>query len=428
MKAYILPSGTTISPFQDPVCESMIGNRTLAEIQERVLRRAGMEVYRISGPEAIEDDTFLLTYDDVFFTRRTMDDMVKRFKREGHSMRFGLPADSLFVKRTAALQELQTGEGDGQELALYNIYFIKAHKAPGNAAELQACLNDARPVCARFKEKIVKMPAPANIYGFSDFEHPVTSSVIIHISHWLHILWANQYSIQINWVNAVLDHKLWAIWKLVSSGVISLFAGRWSRSGYLATMLRRANRKGKNCQIHPTALVEGCQMGDNVKIGAYAIVRGCLLGDNVTIEEKAGLFFTVVGSNCFISKNSTMVFCAGYPDSDLCINGIQYSLFGRKCGMTSHVWVLDIQPVGEVQVLHKGKLCPIGTNFLGACFGHGSFAGANVFIGSGREIPNGAMLVRPPGEILRKIPPDLPPGVLAWAENGVAVPSKKKPE
>ena len=271
----------------------------------------------------------------------------------------------------------------------------------------------------------MRMPAPPRISGFPHYDHPVTSSVVMHIRHWVHLLWANQLSVQIRWVETVLDHKLWTFWKLLQSGVLSLFSGRWSRAGYLWTLFGRANRMGKNCFVHPTAKVEGCLFGDNVKVGAYALVRGAVLGDNVTIEDRANVYFSVVGSDCFISKNSTMVFCAGYPGSDLCTNGIQACLFGRGCALTSFVRVIDIKAQGEIKVMFEGRLENAGTNLLGACFGHNSFAGLDVAIQSGREIPNGAVLVKPPGEIFHKIPADLPPGEPAWVEDGAAVTKNK---
>jgi acetyltransferase-like isoleucine patch superfamily enzyme len=426
MKAYILPSGVEIHPFGDPVGDAMIGNRRLRDAQERVLRRAGLDVERISGPEDIRESDFLLTYDDVFFTRRVIDDFVRRGRQATESLRCGLPADSLLVKRTRSLQDLDTGEEGGQKLSLYRLYLIHGLQPPGAEDGLAESLSRARPVRARFKEKIFAMPAPPHISGFASYEHPLTSSVVMHIRHWVHVLWANQLSVQIEWVENVLDHKLWSMSKALSSGLSALLHGRLSKAGYLWTLMGRANRKGKNCFIHPTATVEGCLLGDNVKIGAYALVRGCLLGDDVTIEDRANVYFSVVGSKCFISKNSTMVFCAGYPDSDLCVNGIQACLFGSRCAMTSRVWVVDLRAAGQTRVMHQGRLQPVDNKLLGACFGHACFAGLDVTIGQGREIPNGAVLIRPPGDILRRIPEDLPPGVPAWSRDGTAVTAEKK--
>ncbi len=420
MKAYVLPSQVVIHPFGDPVAQSMIGNRTLAEHQEKVLAEAGLEVVRVADAGEVSEGSFLLTYDDVFFTRRVLCDLVKQARQQKQSLQCGLPADSLLVERTESLQDLGAAGDEGERLAMYRLYYLHGQEPPTDAADLQTRMDKAQPLRARFKEKILQMPAPPHIAGFVSYPHPLTSSVVIHIRHWVHLLWANQLSVQIRWVETVLDHKTWTLGKLLAGAGRALLTGRWSRAGYLWSLLGRANRKGKHCTVHPTATVEGCLLGDNVKIGAYALVRGCLIGDNVTIEDRANIYFSVVGSDCFISKNSTMVFCAGYPNSDLCVNGIQSCLFGSRCAMTSRVWVVDLKAQGQPLVMHQGKLQPIANKLLGACFGHGCFAGLDVTIGQGREIPNGTVLIRPPGDILRKIPPDHPPGVPTWSIDGRA--------
>lgn len=424
MRAYILPSSVRIHPFGDPVADSMIGNRPLGRWQEELFRRAGLEVVRIESPEQITDDRFFLTYDDVWFTRRVFDDFSRRAAGGGTTLRVGLPAESLLVKRTRSLQDLEYGEIDDERLALYRLWYVEADSPCDSEKKLSDALSRSRPYRARFREKVLRMPAPKHISGFSHYKHPVTSSIVMHLRHWVHVLWANQLSIQVAWVEQVLDHKLWAAWKAFTAGLGCLLRGRVGKAHFVTGLMGRANKFGKNCFVHPTARVEGSLLGDNVTIGAYALVRGCLIGDNVTIEDRANVYFSVVGDDCFISKNSTMVFCAGYPDSDLCVNGIQACLFGSRCALTSRVWVIDLRAAGKTRVWHEGRLQEIENELLGACFGHGCWAGLDVTIAQGREIPNGAVLIRPPHDILRRIPPDLPPGIPAWSVNGTATTDK----
>ncbi|RME21130.1 MAG: hypothetical protein D6806_15225 [Deltaproteobacteria bacterium] len=427
MKAYVLPSGVDIHPFGDPVSKSMIGNRPLHQWQDDLFRRAGLEVERIESPERISEKKFFLTYDDVWFTRRVFDDFARRAPAEGGTRRVGLPAESLLLERTRSLQDLEYGELDGERLALYRLWFVDAESPCDSEQKLADALSRARPYRARFKEKVLRMPAPKHISGFSHYEHPVTSSIVMHVRHWVHVLWANQLSIQVAWVERVLDHKLWSFCRLASAGLGCLLRGRFGSRHFVTALMGRANKFGRRCFVHPTARVEGSLLGDNVTIGAYALVRGCLIGNNVTIEDRANVYFSVVGDDCFISKNSTMVFCAGYPDSDLCVNGIQACLFGSRCALTSRVWVIDLRAAGKTRVWHEGKLQEIDNKLLGACFGHGCWAGLDVTIAQGREIPNGAVLIRPPSDILRRIPPDLPPGVPAWSVNGTAMIGEKEP-
>ena len=420
MKAYVLPSGKRIAPFGDPVSESMIGNERLADIQRRVMGEAGLEVIFVESVAEIMDRRFVLTYDDVFFTKRVFDDLMRQAKA-GAGLRCGLPAESLLVKRTRPLQKLDEAEVDGEKLALYRLYVLEGESVLGSEAELKQMMAAARPVRARFKEKVIGVPTPPNIVGYSHYEHPVTSSVVMEIGHWVHLLWANQLSIQIHWVETILGRKFWTAGKLLAAGLGGLLSGA-RVPGFKWSAAKNFNRIGRNCDIHPTARLEFCQLGDNVRVGAYALVRGSLLGDNVQIEDRANVIFSVIGHDCFISKNSTLVFCAGYPEGDLCINGIQCTLFGRKVAMTSLVRVVDIKAKGEIQVLHEGELQPVGTNFLGACFGHEVFAGLDVTVQSGRAVPNGTVLVKDPDSILRSIPETSPTRTPVMIEGGTTVP------
>lgn len=424
MKAYILPSGVRIEPFGDPVAEAMIGNRPLAALQRAVLEEAGLEVVSVAGPQEVGPEACLVTWDDVWFTRRVLVDLLRRFGGQGRALRCGLPADSLLVRRSRPLQQLDEAEVDGERLALYRLYLLEAGRA--GAAGFAERLQRARPLRARFREKVVAFPVPANIMGRGQLEHPVTSSVVMEIGHWVHLLWANQLAVQVRWIETVLDHPLWAGGKLLGTAAGGLLNGRLQPAALKWNLFGRFNRIGRGCDIHPSAKVELCQLGDGVRIGADALVRGCLIDDGATIEERACVQYSVVGRGCFISKNSVLVLSAGYPEGDLCANGTQCSLFGRKVAVTSWFRIIDVKAQGQVKVMHRGELVPTGTNFLGVCFGHGAYGGMDATVQAGRAIPNGAVLVKDPGQVMRRIPEDLPAGTPAWAEDGRAVTDRRR--
>ena len=80
-------------------------------------------------------------------------------------------------------------------------------------------------------------------------------------------------------------------------GKIGLILGFfWKvRSFSRTTILRRIGSIGKNCMIHPTAVVEACTIGDNVEIGPHAVVRACVIGDGAKIDEHCVVNLSVVG-------------------------------------------------------------------------------------------------------------------------------------
>ncbi len=424
LKAYILPSNKIIEPFMDPVGQSMIGNMSLAQHQRKVLEQTGMEPAFIKEASEIKPGPCLVTFDDVFFTRRVLRSLLAGFKAQG-SIRCGLPLGSLLVRHTKALQNLDTEKIGDEELALYRLYLVEFEKAPDSEEGLRHELKKAAPFATLFKEKIIQVQVPANIMGTAFLEHPLTSSVVMHINHWIHVLWANQLSIQIRWVETIVDHKLWTGSKAMGAAMACLLTGRWNIPALKWAMAKRLNRMGQGCDIHPTAIVEFSHIADGVRIGANALVRGCMVGSNAVIEDRACVQYSVVGRECFISKNSVLVFSAGYPQGDLCGNGTQSSLFGRKVAITSWCRIIDIKAEGDVKVEHDGSLYSTGTSFLGACWGHESYGGMDATVQAGRSVPNGAIIVKDPDQIIRTIPKDLPPGKPAWARRGVAVTEKE---
>jgi hypothetical protein len=425
MRAYLVASGRVIQPFGDPVADSMIGNLSLREHQAAVLREAGLELVRVDRPDEIPPGRHLVTRDDVYFTRRVLVSLLELARAQPGSLRAGLPAESLLVRRTAPLQDLEQAEVEGEALVLYRLGILEVERPPVALSGLDALFAAARPVRARFREKLLEVPTPKNITGSASFRHPLTSSIVLHVRHWVHVLWANQLSIQVRWVETILDHKLWSAGRLIAGalrgGLAGLARGRLEPARLKWGAFARMNVIGKGCDIHPTAHLEGVQLGDGVRVGAYTLIRGSLVGSGTSIEDRANVIFSVIGPGSFMSKNASMTLCAGYPEADLSIRGVQCCLFGRRVAMTSGARVIDMKVKGEIQVLDEGRPVSAGTNFLGACFGHGAFAGADVIVQAGRAVPNGAVLVRPPGDIFRDIPADLPPGEPAWAVDGRAV-------
>ncbi|NMB76017.1 MAG: hypothetical protein GYA21_12925 [Myxococcales bacterium] len=420
MKAYIIERQNRIAPFGDPVADSMIGNRTLRDHQAAVLERLGFQVKRIRSPDEIDEHEFLLTYDDVFFTRRALAEMATRFRSERRSLRLGLPADSLLVRSTQALQDLDEGRAGDTDLVLYRLFFLSCPEPPCSEEALAEAQQKAQPARAQFKEIAVEVPNPRHIMGSRAYRHPLTSSVVMHVRHWVHILWANQLSVQIQWVEDIVDHKVFTGLRLLRAGLAGLFSGRLSKRGFRQAAMGSFNRIGRGCDIHPTARLELARVGDNVRIGAFALVRGSIIGADTVIEDRVNLQYSVIGEGCHMSRNASMTLCAGYPGGNLSIRGVQACLFGRDCAMTSGGMVIDARFRGDIQVMTPEGPKSAGTNFLGACFGHGSYLGLDAVVNAGREVPNGAVLVRDPQSIFSRISPDLPPGVPAWAKDGAA--------
>ena len=79
------------------------------------------------------------------------------------------------------------------------------------------------------------------------------------------------------------------------------------------------------------------------------------------------------------------------------------SLLGEEaCALTNSAF-FDINFNKNIRVAHRGRYVDIGSPYLGVCVGPRARVSAGVFVAHGREIPAGALLVKPPDEIANRI-------------------------
>ncbi|MFA6032447.1 MAG: hypothetical protein WC889_06070 [Myxococcota bacterium] len=430
MKAYILPSNVVISPFNEAVAETLVVFERLCDIQDAVLRDRGLEPVRVASAAEITDGEYFLTYDNVYVTRRAFRDFYKKALKSGRSAQMALP-DCGFIKRYSALQDIQAKkDASGNTAHCFNIWYVKTETDVGARHALPVGAESAVPLVIKLKEISWQQNVPPNMFKKRTLDIPITTSVAFHITHWVPLLWANQVGILVRWVEQITGHPLWTAWKLlkalifyVASGLVQL--GRLesvtSALGWPAIKLalfRSFNKVGKNCEIHPDAIIQFCIIGDNVKVGPQCYLFGSILDDGVIMEEKTKVTLTSLGHGCYVSQLTVLNGVAAYPDGDVCIDGMQFCMSGRNVKLTGLARPLDIRTDGPIKVMFNGKAVAIGQEILGSCFGHGCFIGPDVYIASGREIPSGAVIIQPPGHILFKIPPDIEPGVPMVIDKG----------
>ena len=391
MRAYVIETDTRIAPFGDLARDLPVGGAPLSVWQDELLRRFGLEPVRVKSRSDIPtDEPRVVTRDNVLFTRRVLKSFLRRWKTAGGAaFRVALPRESVFLRRFSDLSEYAT-EGD---LALFDLWVL-----PAGATE-----DDAIPLPVVFKEKVLKLTVPKQITGVEEWVHPVTTSVCMHIRHWLHVLQANLLSIQIRWVDHVVTHPFW------TAGVLlrALIPGRGRIHWRIG---RRANRFGKNVDIHPTALVEGSFVGDGVRIGPQALVRGSIIGAGSTLQERVNVTFSVIGAGSFVSKHSIVYACAAFEEAELCMKGMQMCLVGRRAALTARASPIDVVPGRKIRVKDGNAYPEIDVPLLGSCYGHDTFIGADVFIGPGRAIPNGIRVGPQPSRVLGLIGDDVEPG------------------
>ncbi|MGC8927547.1 MAG: hypothetical protein ACP5QK_06450 [Myxococcota bacterium] len=425
MKAYRLKTNTVITPFMEDVSESMVGFMTLKEYQDLVLKEFGIETMDISDVSQINDSDFLLFFDNVYFTRRCIRYFMNAIKKVEGSARLAIP-DSLFVKKYEPLQGLREVRENGMSGRAYNLFYIK------NISDLSN-LENIRPAFIKFKEVVIRQPIPPNMFGKSHFEQPVTTSIAFHINHWVNLLNANQMEIIVKWVEYITSHPFWVITRLIIAFISFILRGMvefikyqsistsFSKRNLLSAMMRWFNVVGRNCEIHPSAILEFSMIGDNVKIGPQSYIKASVINRDVIIEEKTKITFSIIDRGCYISQITILNGVVAYPDGDVCIDGMQFCMSGRNVKLTGLARPMDLKYGGKISVVYNKKPHPVNLEILGSCFGHRCFIGPDIFIAPGREIPNDAVIVPHISDVLYKIPENIKPNVPMVVENGTLV-------
>lgn len=382
MRAYVIATGARIAPFGDPVHEIPIGDATLRETQDRLFAKFAIEVVRVDRVEDVPDDQDrIVTWDDVYFTRRVLKDFLKRWNR-ARTVRLALPTGSTFFRQFSWYQDVDVA-GD---VAMYRFYGV-----PRGAS-----LEDAEPLPVVYQERLVEVRVPHFVNERGIWVHPITSSVCLHVRHWLHVLDANRLSVQVKWVDAVVGEPLWGAW-------ILLKALLFRRGRLIWRVLSAANHFGHDVDVHPTARIEGAFLGDGVRVGAQALVRGSIVGANTVIEDRANVAYSTIGRDCFVSKY-TLIYNSAVMDGTNAGMSMQMCLAGRRAALTPRATPTDTLAGQAIKVRVGDEYLEVPHDVLGSCFGHDTFLGPDVFIAPGREVPNGLKLYPAPGRVLTKIP------------------------
>ena len=112
------------------------------------------------------------------------------------------------------------------------------------------------------------------------------------------------------------------------------------------TIARRIGSQGRNCKIHPTAVIEACEIGDDVEIGPYAVVRASVIGDGAKIEEHATVNLSVLGPKSRAARYAMVNLCVLMEEAFLSrCGGSQMCLFGRQSFVAVDAVMLDLSLV-----------------------------------------------------------------------------------
>jgi len=412
MKAYIWKTGRRLSPFQDPVGEVLILNRPLREHQESALRSSGLEVAETVDPCSIKDEEFLLVSDDLYLSPVAIERFLKRIRETRKPGACALESGP-FVDFTGFAQDHRVETVDGGKAA--HVFGLSYCQGPIPTPDF---LESLPPVVITAQQK----PLPVDPRQFFpstvevNFAGAYTDAILIHVRHWVHLWLANLFCLGSDLLHAFTGNKLLFLLRALSA--LSFNKHR---------IFSRFVIRGRDCDIHPTAVVEGCILGNRVSIGAFSLVRGCILADGVKVNEHSIVALSVLGSGASTSPRGWTKFSVVYPNSNTPGHALQGCLVGRNVFMATPSYLYDLKIKGTIKVKHEGRLVDTKLSFLGSCVGHNAIVGPDTWIASGSEIPNGAVLVKKPSEIISSVPEDLPDGEYLTCEDATLHPVRRLP-
>jgi len=412
--AVVLRTDAVLSPFLEPSRDATFCDETIAQAQARALQANGFTiVYAASAQAAIDAakgrDRVLVLLDRIFLTTRAL----KFFLRaaEGQTAALTLAVNAS-VEYTLPLQDVRL---DGHRVIHDVVWADPAQLPPADddAVRWMHALRDSVPPVEVPKREIV-VEAPLPIIGeraATTLRYPITSTIVVSVEHWVHVLWLNQIAFGIRWMELMARRPLWAILRALSA--LSLDRDR---------ILMRMVRLGRRTRVHPTASLSGCIIGDDCVIGPHVTLKNTIVGRGTVIQDHAVLINSVIGPQNLIMENTFMVSTVTYPDATVGNYKLQVTLVGR--GAYVHPWAgfMDANFAGPVRVTHKGALVSTERQFIGSVVGHRAKVAAKVLIHPGREIPNDTVIVMRPDEVVSVVPSRIEPGVPMVREGGTLVP------
>ena len=134
---------------------------------------------------------------------------------------------------------------------------------------------------------------------------------------------------------------------------------------------------------------------------------------------------SVVGPGVVVNRGAKVVASILYPGSVASQELMQLSVLGRDANAFPTSGFYDVNFERNVRVQVDGRLVDSGSRGLGVCVGHGARVGPTCHLGSGREVPNGTLIVERPEDVARRIEP-LAKGEIGVVRDGAVVPLRKR--
>lgn len=418
-RVVVLATNTVIQAFGDHAKDVLFTNQSVRDWQISACASAKFEFTEAGNVEEafallseITDQPRVLMLDRHYITEKALKDFIKAARNTTNELSRLAFSVNCSVDYTRPLQSVNQ-EAD---LVEHDIFLFRESPRAPSGDDLEAWLTTLRAQATSVevpkREIVFDIPLPTIGEGKRNYlKYPITSTIVVSVEHWVHVLWLNQLAFGIWLAEALRKRPLWILWRAITAFSFNI-----------EVILSRFVQRARTAKIHPTAYVSGSVIEAGAYIGPHATVRNSYIGAGAHIQDHAVILNSVVGENNLIIENTFLVSSMSYPDATVGNYKLQLSLLGRGSYINAWAGFVDAKFIGSIKVEHKGELVSTERSFLGSVVGHRAKIAAKVLIHPGREVPNDTVVVMRPDEVISVIPDKIEPQVPMVRDQGTLVP------
>lgn len=415
--AVLIHQPRPLSPFGEPARDAFFAGETVGEATRSGLERCGLEVHLAPDTETAKrlvaslKGRVLLLPDHIYLSEKAAKDGWRAARRAPLPAAFALSVNAS-VRWTAPLQDVRAKE---ETRLVHDILVVEGGSAlpeaePDPARWLRNI--SATPVEIPKRELVFPVRVPTIGAGEKAFwDYPMTSTVIVAVDAWVHVLWLNQLAFGVRWMEIARRHPVYLAWRAASALTIRL-----------ERLLDRLNWVEPGAEVHPSARLSGSIVRAGARVGPCATIKNAIIGAEADVGAHAVILGSVIGARSLVREDTVMVSSVSYPDATIANLKLQVSLLGRGSAISTWAGLIDARFAGPIKIQHRGDLQSTERSFLGSVLGHGARLDGKVLIQPGREIPNGVIVRMRPDEVVSHIPEDLVPGRPYVRDGGTLVP------
>lgn len=353
MNVYIVNTNSRIDGFESRVCQLALGDESISQRIARQLTQSNINYQKTSSDQNLDLEGKIIFFDDTVYS----DTLVKYILK--NNLKYSI------TERTQINQAWNSSFCKwGQEI-WENLPF----KSFGPVLENKPII-------------VIDLNLPEKIYGKDRFVAAAPEFFYQKISDWPDLLKAQSLCArELSGINA----------KKLKPFFSDQFILRLSENSFFRKF---SNKIGKNCRIHPTAIIEGSCLGDNVEIGPYCFIRASTIGSDTTVREHSSIKMSTIGAGSYILPCDIL---NSYLGEQTCITTsiLFHTVIGSGTFLGGAVGFADLNANRSFIQLDQsnGNKTESDQIFLGSMVAENCFIGAGLLFHSGQRIAHSTTIL-----------------------------------